>query len=115
MTHFETLTSEGVPSIVRGAMEQEEFTRLYDRLWKYAFARAKRYFKDFVLREDAASEAVNTAVDRWLEEDCYDEDTAKRVIQSSLRQASRKRELEPIAINDEELRGFHGYEIKGTK
>lgn len=61
-----------------------------------------------MLREDAASDAVNDAVDKWISEGCYNEETAKRTIESSLRQASRKRELEPINTEDE---GTHGYKI----
>ena len=90
-------------------MNQEEFTSLYNRLWKFAYVKAGRYFRDFVLREDAASEAVNSAVDGFIDKDCCDEERARRTIESSLRQASRHRELEPIEVKEE---GFHGYQIK---
>jgi len=71
-----------------------------------------------VLREDAASEAVNEAVDAAIKSDCYDEQTARRRIESSLRQSSRKRELEPTIIKKKEQLQlgiddrFHGYKIK---
>ena len=97
------------PYIIReDKILQEQFTQLYNKLLKYAYYRAGRYFRDSVLREDAAADAVNEAVDKWIADDCYDEETAKRVIQSSLRQASRKRELEPIESDEE---GTHGYKI----
>lgn len=93
-------------------MLQEEFTRLYDKLFSYAYSKAGRYFRDMVLREDAASEAVNDAVDTWIKENCYDEEVAKRRIQSSLRRISQKQTLEPIDLpNTEEYQGFHGYRI----
>ena len=67
-----------------------------------------------VLREEAACSAVNEAVDRQLGEDCFDEEAAKLVIQSSLRQSSRKRELEPTNLPEtEETRGFHAYKVVG--
>jgi len=94
-------------------MLQEEFTRLYGKLFAYAYSKAGRYLRDIVLREDAASEAVNVAVDTFIKEGCYDEKVAKRRIQSSLRQSSRKRKLEPIDLpNTEEYQGYHGYKIK---
>ena len=73
-----------------------------------------------MLREDAASEAVNEAVDKFITEGCYDEELARRTIESSLRQASRKRQLEPMSKESVgiELQGnngvdhFHGYEVK---
>ena len=93
-------------------MLQEEFTSLYDKLFSYAYSKAGRYFRDMALREDAASEAVNGAVDTFIKEGCYDGKVAKRRIQSSLRQSSRKRKLEPIDLpNSEEYQGFHGYKI----
>jgi len=71
-----------------------------------------------VLREDAASEAVNEAVNAAIKSDCYDEKTARRKIMSSLRQSSRTRKLEPTTIKKKEQAqlgiddGFHGYMIK---
>ncbi len=63
-----------------------------------------------MLREDAASEAVNNWVNDVVEKgiDCFDEEVAKRTIQSSLRQASRKRSVEPIDVKED---GFHGYKV----
>ena len=99
-------------------MNQEDFNRLYDKLMRFAFYKAGRYFRDTVLREDAASEAVSESVDILIKSDCYDEQTARRKIESSLRQSSRKRELEPSIIKKKEQAklgiddGFHGYSIK---
>lgn len=99
-------------------MKQEDFTRLYNKWMRFAFYKAGRYYRDMVLREDAASEAVNKAVDAAIESDCYDEQTARRRIESSLRQSSRKRELEPTIIKKKEQLQlgiddrFHGYRIK---
>ena len=99
-------------------MEQEDFNRLYDKWMRFAFYKAGRYFRDMVLREDAASEAVNKAVDAAIKSDCYDEQEARRKIESSLRQSSRKRELEPTIIKKKELLqlgiddSFHGYKVK---
>jgi len=98
-------------------MNQEDFNRLYDKLMRFAFYKAGRYFRDMVLREDAASEAVNEAIDASMKLDCQDEQTARRKIESSLRQSSRKRELEPTLITKREQAqlgiddGFHGYKI----
>jgi hypothetical protein len=53
-----------------------------------------------------------------IKENCYDEKSAKRRIQSSLRQASRNRKVEPSNIKDDErvkfgLDGdYRCYEIK---
>jgi len=88
---------------------QTEFTQLYNRLSRYAFFKAGRYFTDPVLKRDAADGALNEAIDEWIRQDNYDEETAKRAIQSSLRQSSRKRKLEPINSVDEE--GFQGYRV----
>ena len=99
-------------------MKQEDFTRLYDKLMRFAFYKAGRYFRDMVLREDAASEAVNEAINTMVKLDCYDEETARRRIESSLRQSSRTRKLEPTVVKrKEKLRlgiddSFHGYKIK---
>ena len=101
-------TSKSIPLDDREAMNQEKFTCLYDRLWKFAYVKAGRYFRDFVLREDAASEAVNLAVDGFIDKDCCDEETARRTIESSLRLASRHREVEPVPVKEE---GFHGYKL----
>ena len=101
-------------------MNQEDFNRLYDKLMRFAFYKAGRYFRDMVLREDAASEAVNEAIDASMKLDCYDEQTARRIIESSLRQSSRKRELEPTMIKKKEQNelgiddGFHGFRIVRT-
>ena len=73
-----------------------------------------------MLREDAASEAVNDAVDKFITEGCYDEELAKRTIESSLRQASRKRKLEPMSQEavyaelggNDGIDNFHGYQVK---
>jgi len=94
--------------IIREKMLQEEFMQFYNRLLKYAWYKAGRYFKDISLRQDAADNAMNDAVDVWIREGTYDEETAKRAIQSSLRQASRKRDLEPISVDEE---GMHGYKV----
>ena len=91
--------------------------QLYDRLLRIAYYRAGRYFRDEVLRQDAADEAMNDAVDRqtkMIAEGCFDEETAKRTIESSLRQSSRKRKVEPISLTEEEKRligsgDVHGY------
>ena len=99
-------------------MNQEDYNRLYDKLMRFAFYKAGRYFRDMVLREDAASEAVNEAIDAAIKLDCYDEETARRRIESSLRQSSRTRKLEPIVIKRKEKLqlgiddSFHGYKIK---
>jgi len=90
---------------------QAEFTQVYNRLQKYAWYKAGRYFTDRSLRQDAADNAVNDAVDEWIGTENYDEEVAKRVIQSSLRQASRKRNLESIELREDEYDGFHGYRI----
>jgi hypothetical protein len=95
-------------------LTQQEFTQLYDKLLRHALYKARRYFKDEVLRQDAAERAVNDAVDKWISEGCYDEDLARTVIDSSLRQSSRHRELEPIPLDDE-YEGFRGYQIKETE
>ena len=98
--------------MMTGDITQEHFTALYDRLLKFALSKASRYFRDWVLREDAACEAVNLAVDAMCNDEgqlVYNEQTARRTIESSLRQASRHRELEPIEVKEE---GFHGYQIK---
>ena len=92
-------------------MYQEQFTQLYNRLLKYAYYRAGRYFRDDALRQDAADKAMNDTVDTWIKEGCYDEEVAKRTIQSSLRQSSRKREVEPVSVEGEEYNGMHGYKI----
>ena len=99
-------------------MNQEEFTCLYDRLMRFALYKAGRYFRDMVLREDAASEAVNDAIDVLMKQDCYDVQTARRRIESSLRQASRTRTLEPTLITKKEQNelgiddeGFHAYKV----
>jgi polyhydroxyalkanoate synthesis regulator phasin len=94
-------------------LTQQEFTRLYDKLLRHAQYKARRYFRDEVLRQDAAERAMNDAVDKWISEGCYDEELARRVIDSSLRQSSRKRELEPIPIDEGD--GFHGYQLKEDK
>lgn len=95
-------------------MLQTEFTQLYERLQRYAFKGAGRYFKDPSLRQDAADNAMNDAVDEWIKLGTYDEEVAKRVIQSSLRKSSRNRNIEPIDLPDtEEYQGFHGYRVKG--
>jgi len=81
---------------------------------RFAYAKAGQYFKDFVLREDAAEEAVIKAVDKWWKDSSstpLDEEKAKRVILNSLQYASRRRKLEPINVS-REYDGFHGYKIK---
>jgi len=98
--------------IGRTAINQEQFTQLYNRLYRFAYYRAGRYFRDNVLREDAAAEAVNDAVDKFVSGDCFDEEAAKLTIQSSLRQSSRTRKLEPVNLLDTEgNRGFHAYKV----
>jgi len=101
-------------------MNQEEFSRCYDGLLKFAFYKAGRSFRDFVQREEAAIEAVNSAVDLWLKEDCYDLDKAKQRIESFLRHASRQRELDSSRIIDTDREGlglepneegYHGYKL----
>ena len=103
----------------RGGMKnQEDFTRLYNKWLRIALYKATPYFRDMVLREDAASEAVNKAVDAARKSGCYNEETARRKIASSLRQSSRTRKLEPTTIKKKEqlqlgiTEGFHGYMIK---
>ena len=90
---------------------QHQLTAVYDNLAGYAYSKAGRYFRDVVLRQDAADEAVNAAVDAWVSGQPYDEEVAKRTIQSFLRQASRKRELEPINVVGVEYQGMHGYKV----
>lgn len=90
-------------------MLQQEFTRFYNKLHAYAYSKAGRYFRDAILRDDAACEAVNSAVDAMVRTGCYDLEKAKRRIQSTLRHSSRKRELEPTPCD---MEGFHGYEIR---
>ena len=77
-------------------MYQAEFTQLYDRLMKYAYYKAGWYFKDPALRQDATDDAVNTAVDNWVDGEPYDEAKAKRVINNSLRRSSRNKKLQPM-------------------
>ena len=92
-------------------MYQQQFTEIYNRLSRYAYYKAGRYFRDAVLRQDAADEAVNDAVDAWINGQLYDEELAKRTIQSSLRQASRKRDVEPVNIEGDEFNNMHGYRL----
>ena len=92
-------------------MYQHQFTEIYNSLAGYAYSKAGRYFRDAVLRQDAADEAVNAAVDAWVSGQSYDEEMAKRTIQSFLRQASRKRDKEPINVVGAEYQGMHGYKI----
>ena len=91
-------------------INQEQFTQFYEKLRRHALYFARRYFKDAVLQEDAADEAVNNAVDEMWQSDCYDEERARVVIDSSLRQSSRTRKLEPITVHDYE--NMHGYKVK---
>jgi len=118
---FRRSTKRNCPHYIeRTVLLQAEFTQLYERLLSYAYYRAGRYFSDGVQRQDAAERAMNEVVDEWVRLGNYDEEVAKRKIQSSLRQSSRKRKLEPIGVvgslNDElnfdESHGFHGYKIK---
>ena len=100
--------------IGRTKINQEQYKQLYDRLLKVAYYKAGRYFRDDVLRQDAADKAMNDAVDQWIAEDCYNEELALRTIESSLRQSSRKRKLEPITLTEEEKEiigsdSIHGY------
>ena len=74
---------------------------------------ARRYFpQDAVLRQDAADLAVDKATDEMWQSNCYDEEKARVTIDSSLRQSSRTRKVEPIVIPSEEPLGFHGYKVK---
>ncbi len=54
---------------------------------------------------------MDDAVDKWIKEDCFDEEMARKVIQTSLRQSSRNRNLEPITVEGEESEGMHSYRI----
>lgn len=106
--------------IGRTEINQEQFTQLYNRLLKIAYYKAGRYFRDEILRQDAADKAMNDATDKWIAEDCYNEELALRTIESSLRQSSRKRTLEPISLTNEEREiigsdGIHGYLGKETE
>ena len=93
-------------------INQEQLTQSYNRLMKHAYYKAGRYFRDKVMREDAAMEAVNDAVDLWIREGCYDEDMARTRIESSLRQSSLTKKLEPITVYGEQYENTHGYEVK---
>ena len=77
---------------------------------------ARRYFKDVVLRQDAADEAVNSAVDEIWQSGClgkaFDEQRTKTTMQSSLRQSSRTRKLELANVVGDEYREFHAYRVK---
>lgn len=102
-----------VPLVNReGYINQEQFTQFYEKLRRHALYKARRYFKDAVLQEDAADEAVNIAVDEMWQSDCYDEETARTRIDSSLCQSSRTRKLEPVSVVGQEVENFHGYKVK---
>lgn len=102
-----------VPLVNReGYINQEQFTLLYGRLQRYAHYHAGRFFRDPILREQAKDEAVDNATDEMWQSDCYDEETARRTIDSSLRQSSRTRKLEPANVAGDEYSNFHGYKVK---
>ncbi len=96
-------------------MYQAQFTQLYDGLVRYAYYRAGRYYNDPVLRQDAAEDAVNEAVDNWVNGEPYDESKAKRVICNALRRSSRNRNLEPLRSGEYPPgvdTNMRGYEIR---
>ena len=75
--------------------------------------KARRYFpQSAVLQREAAEEAVNLATDEMWQSGCYDVKRARVVIDSSLRQSSRTRKLEPVIIPSEECFAMRGYKIK---
>ena len=90
---------------------QEQFTSLYNGYLRFANAYARRFFRDMVLREAAAEEAVTKAFDKWWREsptEPVDDERMKRVIRNSLQYASKTQKLEPIPCD---MEGFHGYRI----
>lgn len=104
---------KSVPLVDReGYINQEQFTQFYEKLRRHALYKARRYFKDAVLQEDAADEAVNIAVDEMWQSDCYDEEMARTRIDSSLCQSSRTRTLEPANVVGQEFDNFHAYKVK---
>jgi hypothetical protein len=97
---------------------QEQFSRIYDGLMRFAFAKARRFFpRDDVRAENEAAEAVTKAIDKWWQESSsipLDEEQAKRVILNSIQYASRKEELEPINVLElKDVDGFHAYRVIG--
>jgi len=96
-------------------LTQEEFTQLYNRLLRYAYFKATRYYGDLILRQDVANEAVNKAVDNWVDGQPIDEMGARRTIDSYLRQSSRRRKLEPLSFRalppEVSHAAMHGYRI----
>ena len=96
-------------------MLQVEFNTLYDRLEAFALYRARLYFKDNSQRQDAVDEAMY----KFAYEFSFNsrnveniEAWGKTVIVNALKDLSKKkREIEPIDIEDKEYDGFHGYRI----
>ena len=86
---------------------QVEFNRIYDRLMRFANAKARRFFKDTIEGEDQAAEAVCKVVDKWWCDSPstpLDEEHARQVIHNSLKYASRK-QPQPFRVEED---GFHG-------
>ena len=95
-------------------MLQVEFNNLYDKLLKFALHRARAYFHDQSMCQDAAEAALNKFVDAYMETTGVNdlEAWAKTVIVNSLKNTSRDRELEPTNVVGQEFENFHGYEVK---
>lgn len=95
------------------AMSQETFNQLYDRLSRYAHARAREYFQDDSLRHDAVEQAMDKFIDALMStpEITTLEAWGKTVITNSLKNSNRGRKLEPITVMGEEYDGMHGYSI----
>ena len=73
-------------------MYQEVFNRLYDKLFKYAYSRAARYFNDTGLCDDVADKAMEDVVVYWTNrQDGYNEGKAREIICNSVRDCSRTR------------------------
>jgi len=93
-------------------MLQVEFNRFYDELRRYSLYKAKQYFSDVVLCQDAADRAVDDFIDAYIK----DKDVknlqgwARDIIVKSIRKQSRRRKLEPIALG-EGFEGMHGYRV----
>jgi len=115
---FEMLKAKEFQEIIREAYiyTQEQFTVIYNDYLRFAYAKAGRYFRDKVLREAAAEEAVTKAFDSWWKKDSskpLDDERIKRIIRNSLQYASQKQELEPVNLPDiDEYYGYHGYRVK---
>ena len=105
-------------------MYQGEYASLYQRLLRYAESRARLYFKDSSLFQDAVFEAIDRFVDgagfvQVGENLTYNpeildlEAWGKTVIINSLKNSSKKkREIEPVNEVGRKYNGFQGYKIK---